>query len=326
MASEKTLVYFGTEGTAPPEFLRRFEATHGLELLTMRSREAMRQMLYLTLPACVVLDATRGDASVLRICREIKEDAFRAIVPLVLLARRDEDHLPLLALEAGADEVLTDDVPVGERSLRLGLVISRWRRDVNVNPLTRLPGRVRIELDIRERLAAGEEFAVCYADLDHFKEFNDRYGYRQGDAVILLLSRILRDVIRSLAPGGFVGHLGGDDFLFNVKLEHVEGCCFEILELFDELVPYQYSEDDRVAGHFLGRDRRGALRRVPIMSLSIGVVSNRFRSLTRTARIVALSAEMKNCAKSRPGSVHVVDPYRPKTDHLAQTIGTIHVG
>ncbi|MEE2847146.1 MAG: diguanylate cyclase [Gemmatimonadota bacterium] len=42
---------------------------------------------------------------------------------------------------------------------------------------------------------------VCYADLDHFKEFNDRYGYACGDGVIRLLSRILRDTVRGLAPG-----------------------------------------------------------------------------------------------------------------------------
>ena len=44
----------------------------------------------------------------------------------------------------------------------------------------------------------GQEFAVCYADLDHFKEFNDRYSYYDGDRVIYLLSRILHDVVKGL--------------------------------------------------------------------------------------------------------------------------------
>ena len=43
-----------------------------------------------------------------------------------------------------------------------------------------------------------QEFAVCYADLDHFKEFNDRYSYYDGDRVIYLLSRILHDVVKGL--------------------------------------------------------------------------------------------------------------------------------
>ena len=58
-------------------------------------------------------------------------------------------------------------------------------------------------------------FAVCYADLDHFKEFNDRYSYYDGDRVIYILSRVLHDVVRGLlGSDGFVGHIGGDDFIF----------------------------------------------------------------------------------------------------------------
>jgi GGDEF domain-containing protein len=154
-------------------------------------------------------------------------------------------------------------------------------------------------------MARDEAFAVCYADLDHFKEFNDRYGYNNGDRVIFLLSRMLRDLVRGLAPGGFVGHIGGDDFIFNVPIQHLEGTCDEIIQLFDELIPYQYTEEDRKAGYFLGKDRRGSVHRVPLMTLSIGVVTNQFLGFSHTAQISELAAEMKSYAKSLP--VYVVD-------------------
>ncbi|HZD04209.1 MAG TPA: GGDEF domain-containing protein, partial [Longimicrobiales bacterium] len=217
------------------------------------------------------------------------------------------------ALEVGADEVVTDPVPEREKRLRLELVLRRAARDVSVHPTTRLPGTVQIERDLMERLEAGSPFAVCYADLDHFKEFNDRYGYNRGDKVILLVSKILRDLVRALAPGGFVGHIGGDDFICNVPLEYLEGCCDEIIELFDELIPYQYTEEDRSAGYFLGRDRRGSIHRVPLMTLSIGIVTNQFQKLTHTAQVSELAAEMKSYAKSLPGSVYVVDRRRPES-------------
>ena len=58
---------------------------------------------------------------------------------------------------------------------------------------------------------------MCYADLDHFKEYNDRYSYYDGDRVIYLLSRLLHDVVKGLLGSrGFVGHIGGDDFIFIV--------------------------------------------------------------------------------------------------------------
>jgi GGDEF domain-containing protein len=176
-----------------------------------------------------------------------------------------------------------------------------------VHPTTRLPGTVQIERDLMERMGKDEIFAVCYADLDHFKEFNDRYGYNSGDRVILLVSRMLRDLVRGLAPGGFVGHIGGDDFIFNVPMEYLEQCCDEIVQLFDELIPYQYTEEDRKAGYFLGKDRRGSIHRIPLMTLSIGVVTNQFLGFSHTAQISELAAEMKSYAKSLPGSVYVVD-------------------
>jgi GGDEF domain-containing protein len=160
---------------------------------------------------------------------------------------------------------------------------------------------------MQRRLSDGQRFAVCYADLDHFKEFNDRYGYAFGDGVIRMLSRILRDLVRGLAPGGFVGHIGGDDFIFNVPLEHLEVTCDAIIELFDELIPYQYTEEDRKAGYFLGKDRRGSIHRIPLMALSIGVVTNQFQEFEHTGQISELAAQMKTYAKTLPGSKYVVD-------------------
>lgn len=128
-----------------------------------------------------------------------------------------------------------------------------------------------------------------------------------GDGVIRILSKILRDVVRGLAPGGFVGHIGGDDFIFNVPLEYLEVTCDEVIQLFDELIPYQYTEEDRRAGYFLGKDRRGNIHRIPLMTLSIGVVTNQFQVFEHTGQISELAGEMKSYAKTLPGSLYVVD-------------------
>ncbi len=83
--------------------------------------------------------------------------------------------------------------------------------------------------------------------------------------------------------------------------------CEEIIEVFDTLIPFQYTEEDRRAGYFLGRDRRGNILWVPLMTLSIGVVTNQHRSFTHTARVSELATEMKTFAKKLPGSVYAVD-------------------
>lgn len=259
-------------------------------------------------PRLILIDA-RGDADwearAVGTCRRLKRDAYTAIVPVLVIvaAERFTD-----AFDAGADEVLRADVSDQEATARLSAMLRRSDRDTDVHPSTRLPGAREIEAELARRVASGEKFAACYADLDHFKEFNDRYGYHHGDQVIRLLARILHDVVKGLcAEDGFVGHIGGDDFLYTIPLAAVPRVCDEVVRVFDELIPWQYSEQDRRVGSFFGKDRRGQLHRVPLMTLSVGVVTNQCRHFTRGIEVSELATEMKSYAKTLSGSVWVVD-------------------
>ena len=98
-----------------------------------------------------------------------------------------------------------------------------------------------------------------------------------------------------------MGHIGGDDFIFVVPAEEISPVCSEILDVFDTLIPLQYNEQDRRAGYFFGKDRRGQLHRVPLMTLSIGIVTNRHRQFAHPAQVSELATEMKSYAKTLPG-------------------------
>ncbi len=307
MASEKTILYFAPEGSEGEDLVMEFGRRSRLAVNSVRQGAEVRALLNQTFPACLVLETDQDGTEVLDLVREMKDDAFTAIVPVVVLVHEGGAPLSIDCLGAGADEVINQGLAQEEKYLRLEQVLRRADRDVSVHPTTRLPGTNHIARDMQRRLEEGQKFAVCYADLDHFKEFNDRYGYAFGDGVIRMLSRILRDMVRGLAPGGFVGHIGGDDFIFNVQIEHLEETCDEVIKVFDTLVPYQYTEEDRKAGYFLGKDRRGQIHRIPLMTLSVGVVTNQFARFEHTGQISELAAEMKTYAKSLPGSLYVVD-------------------
>jgi len=304
-----TAFVFATALDALPSAVR--EWLHGLDVLQIRI-EAADGLLDAALrgrPRVAVFDAREGDVSLhpaLNACRRLKSDSFTGIVPAVVLVSAP-DAVPL-AFAAGADEVLTPDFADLVIRARLDALLRRSDRDVHVHPSTRLPGAVEIDLDIAGRLARHELFAVGYADLDHFKEYNDRYSYHDGDRVIRILSQILHDVVKgSCGEAGFVGHIGGDDFIFVMPLERLNETCTEIVRTFDQLVPFQYSEQDRRAGHYFGKDRRGQLHQVPLMTVSIGVVTNERRHFSHPSQVSELATEMKSYAKSLPGSVFAVD-------------------
>ncbi|MEQ9401474.1 MAG: GGDEF domain-containing protein [Longimicrobiales bacterium] len=307
MSSERTILYYAPDAPDASPLVAAFGRQSGRSVTVVPSADEVRALLNRTFPACLVLESTGADDGIVALAQGLKDDAFTSIVPLVVLLPAEATDMAVECLAAGADEVVHHGLPEREKSLRLAQVLNRADRDVSVHPTTRLPGTNHIARDMKDRLDAGEKYAVCYADLDHFKEFNDRYGYAFGDGVIRMLSRILRDVVRGLAPGGFVGHIGGDDFIFNLPVEYLEVTCDEIIQLFDTLIPYQYTDEDRKAGYFLGKDRRGQIHRIPLMTLSIGVVTNQFAKFEHTGQISELAAEMKTYAKTLPGSVYVVD-------------------
>jgi diguanylate cyclase (GGDEF)-like protein len=309
MAAEWTVLFFDREGGAPPAFVRSFAEDRGIHVVPVSSADGVLHRINRGLPSALILGGSTESATeeALDLCERIKSDAYTSILPVAVLLPEGFEHAVPHALERGADEVIALDRGESEADLRLDLLLRRAMRDVSVHPTTRLPGTPQIERDVLARLQRGEPFAFCYADLDHFKEFNDRYGYNRGDRVIYLVSLVLRDLVRGLAPGGFVGHIGGDDFVFTVPLDRMEESCEEIIDLFDEIMPYQYSESDRAAGYFLGRDRRGTLHRVPLMTLSIGVVTNLAQAFRHPAQVSSRAGEMKSYAKTLPGSVYVVD-------------------
>jgi GGDEF domain-containing protein len=304
----RAILFFSPAGRAVPDFVTTWVNGKGLPVDTVPQAAAVEERVLRALPMLVVVDADSAGREGLELCARLKADPYTAIVPLAAVTNRHATDVVRSWFGAGADEVITPLFEPGEQAGRLDALVTRAERDVAVNPSTRLPGTTEIEREFKRRMELGELFAVCYADLDHFKEYNDRYSYYDGDRVIYLLSRILHDVVKGmLGKAGFVGHIGGDDFIFVVPVAAIGEVCGEILDVFDTLVPYQYNEQDRRAGYYFGKDRRGQLHRVPLMTLSIGVVTNQHRRFAHPAQVSELATEMKSYAKTQAGSVFVVD-------------------
>ena len=300
-------IFFSPDADRPPEAVRGWLAARGLAVIVSHEVSDLMSRALRGRPVVVVFDARNNSKLVLDACRRLKSDSYTGVVPGGVLTG-DEEKDVNAALDALADEVFPASMRSSEATLRFAAMLRRADRDVHVHPSTRLPGAPEIEAEISRRIASGDPFAVCYADLDHFKEYNDRYSYHEGDRVIRIVATILHDVVRGMSGDeGFVGHIGGDDFIFVVPMREAAEISREIIEIFDALAPHQYSEQDRHAGYFFGKDRRGQLHRVPLMTLSIGVVTTERRNFTHPAQVSELATEMKSYAKTLPGSVYVVD-------------------
>jgi len=173
------------------------------------------------------------------------------------------------------------------------------------NPLTLLPGNVPINEHIDSLLQSGKSFAVCYGDLDHFKPFNDVYGYRKGDEVIQFTGRILG---RACDPNlDFIGHIGGDDFIMVMQSADWEKRCHQALNSFANTSPVLYEEEHRSIGGYMSEDRQGRIVHHPLPTLSIGAiwaVPGMFRSHHEISEAATVAKKM---AKKTPGNSFFVE-------------------
>jgi diguanylate cyclase (GGDEF)-like protein len=168
------------------------------------------------------------------------------------------------------------------------------------NPLTLLPGNVPINEHIERLLGNGTHFSACYVDLDHFKPFNDVYGYRKGDDVIQLTGRIL--ATHCDPNRDFIGHIGGDDFIVLFQNEDWEVRCRTMLEAFAAAMPAHYSIEDSERGGYVSEDRRGKKVFHPLVTLSLGVVRVDPGQYVSHHQIASATSEAKKQAKKIPGN------------------------
>ncbi|NUU00321.1 GGDEF domain-containing protein [Herbaspirillum robiniae] len=170
----------------------------------------------------------------------------------------------------------------------------------HANPLTQLPGNVPINDHIEYLLQSGVEFCICYCDLDHFKPFNDVYGYRKGDDMIQLTGRILQ---QGCDPNlDFIGHIGGDDFLIMFQSEDWERRCRIMLENFDAEAGAFFYDEDRERGGYHSEDRQGNRVLHPLVSISLGAVKIEPSQYSSPHQIASAATRAKKQAKKTQGS------------------------
>ena len=189
------------------------------------------------------------------------------------------------------------------------------------NPLTGLPGNVPIQEHMERLLTNEQTFVTAYFDLDHFKPYNDVYGFRRGDDIIQLLARILRD--SCIAELDFAGHIGGDDFVVLFQSLDWEVRCHGMLARFDRECLALFNPEHVAAGGYYSEDRRGVMAFHALVSLSIGAVLVDPTQFHQYQEIARAAAEAKHLAKRIDGSSLFVDQRRtpfgnqPVTEEIA---------
>ena len=273
------------------------EACDGEEAVRMAQDEA---------PDLIVLDVMMPKLDGVEVCNRLRASFTTRSIPVIMLTARADNDGKLKGLTKGANDYVTKPFEWDELHQRVKNTLDWSSQQRSASPLTGLPGNHSINEEIRRRLSDGVSFALLQIDVDHFKAFNDYYGYGRGDEAIQLLARILSEsVFRSGDRTGFVGHIGGDDFVVLCSCDAAEPLGESILDWFNTAASDLYDPEDRTRGFVEVLNRRHVVERFPLMSLTIALVSTDRVPITHLAQLIDVAQELKAHGKGIPGSVMV---------------------
>lgn len=274
----------------------------GYQVMVVDKTSAALGAFYSDPPDLIIIDFSSPCTGCREMLLTVRSDSFFSPIPIIgifpLSAEQESwTDFPL-------DDFITQPINFNELFSRITLSLTRIKRIFDNNPLTRLPGNSSIQRAIEESM--GWPLSVCYVDINHFKPYNDVFGFSHGDEVIRMLARIISNTVRETG-GGFCGHVGGDDFVFIVPRERAEQVCRTVISHFDQIVQTLFDEQIKQQGYYLAHNRKGEEEHIPLLAVSIAIVPMDSTAITHAARVAEVAAELKKLAKKNSGSSYVTE-------------------
>ncbi|OQX22033.1 MAG: hypothetical protein BWK80_31560 [Desulfobacteraceae bacterium IS3] len=186
----------------------------------------------------VITDWMMPEMDGFEFCQTVRQQDFPGYVYLIILTAKDTKTDIIAGLEAGADDYLIKPVDKAELAARLNtakriirLEHSLRKRNEEIallsvtDPLTKIYNRRYLNEHLPTALAYSSRynhpFSLMIADIDFFKNINDRYGHLTGDRVLESFARFLKRCIREDVD--WMARYGGEEFVIVLPETNVSG-------------------------------------------------------------------------------------------------------
>lgn len=288
------------------------QAVDGVEALEVARRER---------PDLILLDLMMPRMDGFEVCEALRGDFATAQIPVIMLTAKGEVTDKVRGLQGGANDYLTKPYDNKELIARVQNMLEWSRVQRQANPLTGLPGNQAIEKRLQAVVSSREAYAFMYLDIDHFKAFNDSYGYQRGDDAIRFTAELLRRCAEEQeVQDVFIGHIGGDDFCMVCGHDDGDPLARKIITEFAHKVKILIDPEDMDHGHLVVRSRQSGVEEVPFPSLTVALVLDRGGEFEHWRRLSDVAAELKSHGKTLTGNVVVKERRQsPSGAHMPVT-------
>ena len=171
-------------------------------------------------PDLVLLDVDMPDIDGFEVCRRLKADVDMCMVPIIFLSGSGGPEDRVKGLNLGAVDFVSKPFDAFELRARVNAALRTKRMQdlliehAKIDPLTGLPNRRALDDRLQQEWARilrhGGHLSVIMADIDHFKNVNDRFGHPAGDEVLRQVARIIAETCRE---SDLPTRYGGEEFV-----------------------------------------------------------------------------------------------------------------
>ena len=253
--------------------LRTYLTARGLQTSILSSLREMELLYFADLPSLVLVEVDQA----LREQGRFLSDPATSHIPVICYS---PDELTvderLRVLERGAVDCLGKPLDPREILLRVKNLLSHTAAG-NLHPsMVSIPGSGAAAVRLQRLLEDGSrKWALMWTGLNHLTLFNLAYGYSAGNEALRTAASALMEGLRAAGHRWDAAYwVGGEDFALFTTPDRAMLVAQAIFAVFDQRVAGLFSPGDREAGFFTFRDRRGEVCQSPLLSLSMGVVSN----------------------------------------------------
>ncbi len=283
----------------------------GARVHAVTNFEEANELLSFIHPDLIILSANMPEGDGRLYCQQIRATVQHPRPVLVLLHPSTDVNERINAFRYGADDVLQDPIDKNELAIRV-LAHLRRRQEEFSHPLTLMPGPNLIRRMLEQLLVSDKAWSAMSIDLNKIRVYNETYGDLAGDQLIKALGAILVDIADDT---DFVGHIEADDFLMTTKPEEAELKAERICQQFDKISTRFYPKGDIERGYLISTGRGGIRRRVPLISVAIGIIHSAQRRFQSFVDVLTSARDARYMAKQRLDSAWIVG--KPQDDARA---------
>ena len=196
-----------------------------------RGKQALELAAGSPQPDLVLLDMMMPEMDGHEVCRRLKEDARTKDIPVIFITAITSDLNEEKSFELGAVDYVTKpfSLPIVRARVRTHIML-KTRTDLlerlsNLDGLTGIANRRRFDEILSTEwsrcLRQKCPISIVLADVDHFKQYNDKHGHGAGDDCLRGLAVLLEQA--GARPGDLAARYGGEEFVILLPFTDLDG-------------------------------------------------------------------------------------------------------